>query len=471
MMTTDRLPKPCLSLLLLLAVLMASALGEDAGRDATFANSFSFPPSPSPQPHPAQPRPLSPTALYEPILHHLGFHALASAVPSLTDSPSFSAWNGPSTIFAATDSSLSSSCLSTASSLAPCSVPQILSEYIVPGLFSFSYLLSLPSPSLLPSMSPSLCLLVTNSSATAGLAGGNHNGFSPAVRIFINGIEITHPDMFDNGIVVVHGIDGFVSHLSPFSCSRNHHRLSAPSLGSSASVTSSVSGLPENHPLHPAINSASPSPLMRLMLRDAILRLRSSGFGVLALAMKLKYAELAALEKVTIFALSDIEIFGGSHSYIGDMWFHIVPNTFLETADLEDLTQGTALPTLARGEYLVVTIAGGRGGLEKMRINYMRIKAPEIVKNQKVVVHLLFFSFPHLHPATVRELILGSQQADADSQSIETAAASDGAIANHTERRMTEQDAYSCPASLDEGDALGGNCNLMLSVMEDFHGL
>jgi hypothetical protein len=34
---------------------------------------------------------------------------------------------------------------------------------------------------------------------------------------------------------------------------------------------------------------------MRLMLRDAMLRLRNNGFSILALAMKVKYAELVTL--------------------------------------------------------------------------------------------------------------------------------------------------------------------------------
>ncbi|XP_073226887.1 uncharacterized protein [Cicer arietinum] len=57
---------------------------------------------------------------------------------------------------------------------------------------------------------------------------------------------------------------------------------------------------------------------MRLMLRDAMLRLRNNGFSILALAMKVKYAELVTLNKnnMTVFAVDDLSIFSGSHSYI-----------------------------------------------------------------------------------------------------------------------------------------------------------
>lgn len=48
------------------------------------------------------------TALLPPILSHLGFHELATAAPSLSDSAATaaSAWTGPSTIFAPSDASL-----------------------------------------------------------------------------------------------------------------------------------------------------------------------------------------------------------------------------------------------------------------------------------------------------------------------------------------------------------------------------
>lgn len=223
------------------------------------------------------------------------------------------------------------------------------------------------------------CLTVTSGS----------NRATNSSKIFINGVEITRPDMFNNGLVVVHGLHGFVSTLSPFSCSIEK-------------ITPLV---------FPAQQMAAspPSPLMRLMLRDAMLRLRTSGFGILALALKIKHGDLVGLHNATIFAIDDASIFGGSQSYASNVRFHIVPNHYLAIPDLEKLTVGTALPTLDRGQYLVVTSAGG---IPALRINYVRIKVPEVMKNLKVVVHALFLPFPRLHPASISGFVNGQIEAD-----------------------------------------------------------
>ncbi|KAL6505139.1 hypothetical protein OROGR_024956 [Orobanche gracilis] len=51
------------------------------------------------------------------------------------------------------------------------------------------------------------CLTVTASSVPAATK-----------KVFINGVEITKPDLFNNGLYIVHAVQGFLSHLSPLSC-------------------------------------------------------------------------------------------------------------------------------------------------------------------------------------------------------------------------------------------------------------
>ena len=140
--------------------------------------------------------------------------------------------------------------------------------------------------------------------------------------------------------------------------------------------------------------------IMRLMLRDAMLRLRSNGFTILSLAMRVKYPELANLVNMTVFALDDVSIFSGSHSYISSVRFHIVPNHYLSTADLERLPVGATLPTLERGQALVVTSAGGFNTAVPMRINYVRVKVPDMMTNLKIVVHAVYLPFPRIHPTS-----------------------------------------------------------------------
>ncbi|KAJ0726849.1 putative FAS1 domain-containing protein [Helianthus annuus] len=309
----------------------------------------------------------APTSIFEPILANLGFQELANAVPSLSDDSAFTTWNGPTTLFAPTDASIQS-CSS-------CSVVRLLREHIVPGLFSHDYLRKLAFGTKIETMDPGRCITVTSSIDVS-------NNYT---KIFIGGVEITRPDLFNNGLVVVHGLQGYVAPLSPFSC--NVERMTSLSF-------------PIDNRQSAAQQSVQyPTYIMRLMLRDAMLRLRNSGFSILALAMKLKSVELLNLQNMTVFALDDVSIFSGSHSYVNNVRFHVIPNRLLAISDLEKISSGTLLPTLEPGQSLMVTTTAG--GFNPMRINYVRIKVPDVMRNLKIVVHSIYLPFPHLHPSTV----------------------------------------------------------------------
>ncbi|KAJ1396747.1 Protein kinase domain [Sesbania bispinosa] len=152
-----------------------------------------------------------------------------------------------------------------------CSAPKFVHEHIVPDL----------------------CITVTSDFVHSNTSTG------ATAKVFIRGMEITQPDLFNNDMVVVHSLQGFVSPLSLFSC--DVERMT-----------------PLSFPFHPDHRSSQhlhnpgatmqPS-IMRLMLRDAILRLRSNRFNILALTMKVKYAELITLNNVTVFAVDDFSIF------------------------------------------------------------------------------------------------------------------------------------------------------------------
>lgn len=298
----------------------------------------------------ASPSPFSPTApILGSILRSLGFRELSVAAYSLTESP----WSGgPYTIFAPTDAALSV--------CGSCSVSRILQEHTLPGIFSVNYLRTLAFGTKLETMVPGRCITITSD-----LLNGT--------KVFLGGAEIDRPNLFNNGFVVVHGLSGFVSHLSPFSC------ILGPA-----------------HPV-PAFS------VMRLMLRDASMRLRISGYSVLALALRVKYAELAGLQNVTVFGVDDAAIFAGGQAYVRDVRFHIVPNRLLMASDLEEMPAATVLPTLERNQTLVVTTAGGGGVLEPMRINHVRITSPNVVHNLKIVVHGLSKPFPHLNDPPVAQ--------------------------------------------------------------------
>ncbi|CAI0429130.1 unnamed protein product [Linum tenue] len=322
------------------------------------------------------------TALLAPILAHLGYNELAMAVPTLSSESTATAWSGPSTLFAPSDASLHS-CYS-------CSVPSLLREHIVPGLFTMDYLRKLAFGTKVETLTPGKCITVTSSSAKNFTAGP-----PSAAKIFIGGVEITRPDLFNNGFLVIHGIQGYIAPLSPFSC--DVERLNSLTFPFQQPDRVPVPGGP-NQISPPLVQPA----VMRLMMRDAILRLRNNGFSILALAMRVKYPELIALSNMTIFALDDFSIFSGSYSYISSVRFHIVPNQLLTIADLERLPVGCTLPTLESGQSLVVTTAGGVTTQQAapMRINYVRIKLPDVMRNLKIAVHGIYLPFPRIYQST-----------------------------------------------------------------------
>ncbi|KAG1366328.1 fasciclin-like arabinogalactan protein 21 [Cocos nucifera] len=322
------------------------------------------------------PKETHPAFLLAPILSNLGFQELAMAVPAIY-SPVLSTWSGPLTLFAPSDDTLHS-CPS-------CSPLRLLREHLVPGLFSLPYLYKLAFGTKLETASPGRCLTITSSAAAALRPRSTAN--SSDVKIFVDGVEVTRPDLFNDGRFVIHGIGGFVAPLSPLSCSHGDpHPAFAPEIAAAG-----ASGRPG-------------SAIVRLMLRDAVVRLRDSGFSILALAMRVKNAELSGLQNMTVFALDDPSIFAGEHLYVTGVRFHVVPNCLLTHADLLRLPPGAILPTLVRGQHLVVTHAAvvavgpaALGPASGLRINYVPIKVPDVVTNARIAVHSIFLPFPHLY--------------------------------------------------------------------------
>lgn len=216
---------------------------------AVTAEPFSSSASPPPANEPS----LSVATDFTSILSSLSFQELARAVPSTIP------WSEPSTFFAPIDASVRS-CPS-------CSVSRILSEHTIPGLFPLHYLRKLAFGIKLETHTPGRCVTVTFTINTA-----NDNATE---KVFLGGVDIARPDLFDNGFFLVHGLEGFVSHLSPLSCNSGE-RSAAPLIQI------------HRHPPVTATETAEQDvpageiPLMRLMLRDSTVRLRVAGYGILA---------------------------------------------------------------------------------------------------------------------------------------------------------------------------------------------
>uniref|UniRef100_A0A0A9EWX6 FAS1 domain-containing protein n=1 Tax=Arundo donax TaxID=35708 RepID=A0A0A9EWX6_ARUDO len=304
------------------------------------------------------------------VLTSLGYNEMASAAALLDDSPSVARWPGAMTVFAAPDVFLQAACPG-------CSRRHLLLEHIALGYFPYSELAAVPTVKL-PSASMGFCL---NVAAEQGPFVVHH------VSLYVDGIEVSHPELYNDGRYVVHGLHGFVPPLSHTSCyegshhHRRRHHLTARSATTSAATAASV---------------------VRIMIREAISRLRDGGFGFVSLAMRVKFAELEKLANLTVFALDDQTIFtGGGHGYVSAVRFHIVPDQRLTRTDLLRLRPGTTLPTQAGEDQKLVITHGAGSGSDEVRINYIPVKEPDVVVNSRVAVHGIYVPFPHLHLANL----------------------------------------------------------------------
>ncbi|CAM0948807.1 unnamed protein product [Alopecurus aequalis] len=295
------------------------------------------------------------------VLTSLGYNEMASAAPLLADAPPLARWPGAITVFAAPDAFLQASC-------PMCSRRHLLEQHIAMGYYPYAELAAAATMKI-PSASVGLCLKIA---AERGPFGVHY------ARIFADGVLVSHPELYNDGRYVVHGLHGFLRPLT-------HSCFDAVPRSRSATAAAGV--------------SASAASVLRVMLRDAIARLRDGGYGFVALAMRVKFAELERHANLTLFALDDQAIFvGGAHDYVSAVRFHIVPDRRLTRADLRRLRPGTVLPTLAgEGQSLVVTHASHHD----VRINYMPVKDPDVVVNSRVAVHGVYVPFPRIHLASL----------------------------------------------------------------------
>ena len=57
-------------------------------------------------------------------------------------------------------------------------------------------------------LSPRHCIIVTSDSINRMI------GMTASAKVFIERGEITQPDLFNNGMVVIHGLQGFIASFS-----------------------------------------------------------------------------------------------------------------------------------------------------------------------------------------------------------------------------------------------------------------
>ncbi|KAF8688821.1 hypothetical protein HU200_042152 [Digitaria exilis] len=312
------------------------------------------------------------------VLASLGYNEMASAATLLADSPSVATWPGAITIFAAPDIFLQAACPG-------CSRGRLLLDHMALGYFPYAELAAAPTMKL-PSASIGFCLDV---------AAVERRAFSVhRASLYVHGVEVSHPELYNDGRYIVHGLRGFIPPLSHTTCvegthrHHHHHQVQVQFHHQNR----------RHHHLSARSASTSDASVVRVMIRDAISRLRDSGFGFVALAMRVKFAELEKLANLTVFALDDkVIFFGGGHDYVSAVRFHIVPGHRLTRADLLHLRPGAILPTMAGvDQRLVITRVAG-SAIDEVWINYIPMKKPDAVINPRVAVHGIYAAFPRLH--------------------------------------------------------------------------
>ncbi|KAI4326318.1 hypothetical protein MLD38_031644 [Melastoma candidum] len=240
------------------------------------------------------------------------------------------------TIFAPSDTALASC------SAYFCSLPLLLPLHTVPFLLSSSGLCLLPFSTNLQTLNPLHCLSVASTSTST---------------VRVNGVSISNPDLFNDGLTVVHGLD---SVLPPTLCSGKSPSSAIPNFGLSLNI--------------PLTLSLPPSFLMSFMLHDAIFRLHHGGYNVLSLAIKVRLNDLLSLTNVTAFAVDDLlnrmlasvlhdsTIFNSDRDFAWHVRLHVLPNRYVGNDELRSLPVGTTMRTLKESEDLVVTSAGDPSG-------------------------------------------------------------------------------------------------------------
>lgn len=146
------------------------------------------------------------------ILDFFGFTEIASAAHMLQGSPILASWPGPWTVFAAPDSAVKAA----VHSGHPSEHALLLLQHITLGSFVPAEIAEGTSASTkLPTGAVGTCLTVSASTDEPGL-------------LRVDGVEISYPELYNDGRLVVHGLNGVVMLPSRGSCSSGSRRRQRP---------------------------------------------------------------------------------------------------------------------------------------------------------------------------------------------------------------------------------------------------
>jgi uncharacterized surface protein with fasciclin (FAS1) repeats len=325
------------------------------------------------------------------ILSNMGFTSLGMHLQSSQDL--LVGLKGPLTLFAPTEEAFRY--FNSPNSSSNSSSDYLLPYHIAKGLFTYTQLQMLPDGTKLDTIASEGSLLVTFNSRGDGqdLIYSSAQTLVDYRPVYVNGVLVSHPDLLNDGLLTIHGVDQPLPFLVLESSSSRRRKnyyssgIAPPPAGAPALIPQSSSASPGiDHPMNI---------IMPFMLEDAELSLRNQGYSILALAMRIKSPELLRLQNLTIFTLSDDSVFlKGGQDFTNTVRYHVVPNRRLLLADLVRLPAGTRLHTLLHGQSLVVT------DIKPFSINHVGVKIPDAFTNRWIAVHeivrpLVISSHPH----------------------------------------------------------------------------
>lgn len=188
----------------------------------------------------------------------------------------------------------------------------------------------------------------------------------------INHVLVSHPDVFLEGSLAVHGVLGPFSPLDPRDVQEGLDFIRSPICGSNSTLVSDV------------LESED------IIEWSRIIRLLSSN-GFISFAIGLHSVldgileDYQGLNSVTIFVPPSLEVVASPSPLLERIVrFHILPQR-LTYKELSSLPGRTLLRTLVSGQDLEVT-AGGKF-LQELIVNGEEIAAPDIFSSKKFVIH------------------------------------------------------------------------------------
>jgi hypothetical protein len=206
----------------------------------------------------------------------------------------------------------------------------------------------LPAGAKLPTMYAGKSLTVTTS--------------PPDHAISINNIKVTPSPIYDDGILLVYGIDRFFD---------TNYEYTGPNQRPNSNPISSCTAM------NRTMNSSN-------SFDQAVEMLKSSGYSAMASFLGMQLSGDISQNGITVFAPADVNVInriGDFQDYPSFFRRHVVPCKFVWN-DLVNFGDGTELPTFLEGFTINITRSGG-----VLILNSVPVFFPDAFSNDRVVVH------------------------------------------------------------------------------------